>query len=66
MTKKYKRVYCTVEFYYDPESYLFEWDQDEDVPDEEILRRCKEMMTEDLNEGGFAETDWIKARFANE
>lgn len=57
-----KRVVCTVKFHYDPDSYLFEWDEG-NVPDEEIFRRCKEMMLEDINEGGFDTIDFIEAEF---
>jgi hypothetical protein len=45
------RVKCTITFFYDPESYLFhELDFDERPSDEEILRRCKEMMLIDVTD----------------
>lgn len=56
------RVVCTLKFYYDPETYLYEWDE-KNPTDEEIFKRCREMMVDDLNEGGFIEDDFIIAEY---
>lgn len=46
--KQPKRVECTIKFFYDPETYLY----DENIipSDEEIFRRCREMMLEDITD----------------
>jgi hypothetical protein len=44
-----KRVTCTLKIFYDPETYIYEWE--DNIPtDEEIISRCKEMMLEDIRD----------------
>jgi|OpeIllAssembly_1097287.scaffolds.fasta_scaffold665900_2 hypothetical protein len=48
-----KKVKCSITFYYDPETYLYDWgDEDEhNLPSEDtIFARCKEMMLEDVTD----------------
>jgi len=47
------RVRCSIIFYYDPETYLHDWgDEDEyNLPREEIIfDRCKHLMLEDVTD----------------
>jgi hypothetical protein len=44
-----KPVKCKIEFFYDPVTYLYDWENTR-PSEEEIFRRCKEMMIEDLTD----------------
>jgi hypothetical protein len=59
-----RAVACTIVFTYDSDTYL--WDDEDDNPpsQEEIFRRCREMMMEDLtNFQNPFPADAIDARF---
>jgi hypothetical protein len=45
------RVRCSIIFYYDPDTYTYDWDDEEPSPDvNTILDRCKQMMFEDVTD----------------
>jgi hypothetical protein len=48
-----QKVRCSITFYYDPETYLHDWDDEDEfnLPSEEtIFERCKKMMLEDITD----------------
>jgi hypothetical protein len=44
-----RRAVATIKFTYDPDTYLYDWREDEKITDEEIIDRVRTMMLEDIN-----------------